>query len=198
MSLKYVCALVLLLVSALFVADPPVTAGQEIEYAAGSTAGPEIEYSEGVMESRIMLLRSEGRPIPGPKDPFVAGLLSFFMLGVGQIYAKEYTKGSIFIAAGLLDKLALILLVSHINNRYAPSGNELVNLDWQSFDNSTRLLVVGYIVGSLGLRVFCVADAVSSARKFNQRYYSSYREGTAGLSFDEEQFKLYYNFSFSD
>ena len=43
------------------------------------------------------------------KDPFVAGLLSWLMMGTGQMYCREYTKGSIFIAADLADKTAFVL-----------------------------------------------------------------------------------------
>jgi hypothetical protein len=174
------------------------------------SSDPETDYSGMVEESRGILLQSadeggahtvllaEGQPIPRPKDPFVAGLLSFFMLGVGQIYAKEYTKGSLFIAAGLVDKLSLILLISHINNKYGPEGDELVNIDWKSFDNSTRFLVISYITASLGLRVFCVVDAVSSTKKFNERYFSTSQQSTTNLSFDDEQLKLQFNLNFSD
>lgn len=130
---------------------------------------------------------------PIEKDPFIAGLLSWFMMGMGQIYAHEYTKGSIFIAADLASKASLILLISHINTKYHPSGNGVINIDWKSFDNNTRFLVVSYFAGSFGLRVYNVIDAVRSAQRYNERYYLQKKR--SGMSFSIEQESLSINCS---
>jgi len=144
-------------------------------------------------------LYETGKPsLPGEKDPFIAGLLSWFMLGIGQIYVQEYTKGSLFIAAGFVDKAALVLLISHINTKYAPSDNEIVNINWKSFDGSTKFLVISYLAGTLGLRLYSVIDAVQSARNYNERYYSHSKKGGLSFSLDNDTFSLNYNFRFSD
>ncbi len=129
-----------------------------------------------------------------PKDPFIAGLLSWFMMGVGQIYVQEYWKGSIFIATDLANKVALILLVSHINSRYGPSDDEIVNIDWESFDAVTKVFIVSYLVESLGLRIYNVVDAVQSAHRFNERYFSG-RE-SSGFSFDIEDDGVSLNYNY--
>lgn len=116
------------------------------------------------------------------KDPFIAGLLSWFMMGIGQIYCREYTKGSIFMAADLLDKGTFILLISHINKKYAPDNDESIYINWKAFDTGTKVMVIGYVMGSLTLRFYNVIDAVKSAQKYNERYLSESEE--RGLLFD--------------
>jgi TM2 domain-containing membrane protein YozV len=77
-------------------------------------------------------------PYTDYKDPFIAGLLSWFMMGIGQFYCKEYTKGSIFIAADLADKTSLILLISYINSRYSQS-DQIIYINWSAFDPGTKV-----------------------------------------------------------
>jgi TM2 domain-containing membrane protein YozV len=130
------------------------------------------------------------------KDPFIAGVLSWFMMGVGQIYAGEYWKGSLFIAASLTNKILLVLLLNHINSKYG-SSDQIVNVNWSTFDTSTRVLIVLYIVEALGLRIFNVVDAVRSAQRYNERIEAT-RE--SGLSFDigEDDVSLYYYYRFNE
>jgi hypothetical protein len=116
------------------------------------------------------------------KDPFIAGLLSWFMMGVGQIYVQEYTKGSILIAADLIDRASLVLLVAHINKKYAPSDNQIINVNWGEFNTGTKVLIISYFAASVGLRFYSAIDAYRSAVKYNDRYTK--RNTNAGLSFD--------------
>jgi hypothetical protein len=137
------------------------------------------------------------RSIPVRKDPFVAGVLSWFMMGVGQFYCREYTKGSLFMAADLVDKASLILLVSHINNKYSPeSGTAIIN--WASFDDGTKILILAYLATSLGLRFYSVVDAIHSANAYNDRVFS--RRERSGLSFstERERFSLFYSIPLHD
>jgi TM2 domain-containing membrane protein YozV len=129
-----------------------------------------------------------------PKDPFIAGLLSWFMMGVGQIYVQEYWKGSIFIATDLANKVVLILLISHINSRYGPKEDEIVNIDWASFNTGTKVLIISYLVESLGLRVYNVVDAVQSTHRFNERYFSGRENSGFSFKFREDGVSLNYNY----
>lgn len=183
-------------IALVFLVQVALCFGDDLPRAGSGTPGPEPpEYSEQVLASRLRLYQAGGGAVPPSKDPFIAGLLSWFMMGVGQIYAKEYTKGSLFIAAGLVDKLALVLLISHINSTYG-SKEEIVYVDWQAFDSSTRALIITYLAGSLGLRTFCAIDAVQSAKKFNRRFYARDDQGFS-LSLEDEV-RLQYHIRFSD
>lgn len=191
-------ALVLLLQVALCAAGEPPHRDVPGREAHGMNPPESLAEKAGsgrALAGGLHLYADGDAPLPPPKDPFVAGLLSWFMLGVGQIYAKEYTKGSLFIAASLVDKLALILLVSHINSTYG-SEERIVYVDWQAFDSSTRALIITYLVGSLGLRTFCAIDAVESAKKFNQRFYAREDRGLS-LSLDED-IRVQYHIRFKD
>ena len=135
---------------------------------------------------------------PPRKDPFVAGLLSWFMMGVGQIYVHEYTKGSIFIAVDLTNKVLLLLLISHINSKYSPSSNEIVNVDWSSFDAGTKFLIIAYLTESLGIRIFSVVDAVQSAQSYNDRFSTQKDELGLSLKLNDDEISIGYNYWFSD
>jgi hypothetical protein len=130
--------------------------------------------------------------LPERKDPFVAGVFSWFMMGVGQIYCREYWKGSLFIAADLVDKVALLLLVSHVNSKYSPeSGTAIIN--WSSFDDGTKVLIITYLAASLGLRFYSVVDAIHSANDYNDRMFAQ-RE-RSGLSFANDGKKVSLSYS---
>ena len=138
------------------------------------------------------------RIYPAEKDPFIAGLLSYLMMGTGQIYCHEYTKGSIFIAADLVDKAVLVLLISHINSTYAPSSGEIININWDAFSTETKTLTIIYFIGSVGLRFYNVIDAVNSANEYNRKYFS--KKGPQGVSFSlsGDGFSVGYNIHFNE
>jgi TM2 domain-containing membrane protein YozV len=134
--------------------------------------------------------------VPPRKDPFIAGLLSWFMMGVGQIYAQEYWKGSVFIAVSLTNKVLLVLLLSYINSKYGVS-DQIVSLDWNSFDAGDKFLIVLYLAESLGLRIYNVVDAVHSAQRFNERYENQDAKGLS-VDLDGDRLSIEYYFWFND
>jgi TM2 domain-containing membrane protein YozV len=142
-------------------------------------------------------LYQESNGTPLRKDPFIAGLLSWFMMGAGQIYAQEYWKGSLFIAASLTNKVLLVLLLSHINSKYGSSG-QIVSVDWNSFEAGTKVLIITYIAEALGLRIFSVVDAVQSAKKYNDRYSPGGHQGGFSIDIEEDDVSLGYNYRFSN
>ncbi len=170
---------------------------------------PMIEYSEATFYGHLLLhdYRLYGIPdyqpyrgtegVPLRKDPFVAGLLSWFMMGVGQIYVHEYWKGSLFIAADLTNKVLLILLINHINQKYG-SKDEVVNVDWRSFESGTKVLIIGYLVEALGTRIFSVFDAVQSAHRYNERFTGSRAEKGYSFEMNGDDISLGYYYRFND
>lgn len=138
------------------------------------------------------------RIYPAEKDPFIAGLLSYLMMGTGQIYCHEYTKGSIFIAADLVDKAALVLLISHINSTYAPSSGEIININWDAFSTETKTLTIIYFIGSVGLRFYNVIDAVNSANEYNRKYFSKSKPQGVSFSLAEDRFIVGYSIHFNE
>ncbi|MFW6139233.1 MAG: hypothetical protein ACOC7U_08675 [Spirochaetota bacterium] len=157
---------------------------------------------QGVMgdrASRVIMDMEDRTPAPPrEKDPFIAGLLSWLMMGVGQIYCKEYTKGSIFIAADLADKAALILLISHINSKYSSTDKEILPLNWAQFDTQTKILTAGYFAATLGIRFYNVIDAIKSANRYNQRYFSENKSGKLSVSVEQDAINLGYSLQYSE
>lgn len=147
---------------------------------------------------QLNLYENTDRVYPAEKDPFIAGLLSYLMMGTGQIYCHEYTKGSIFIAADLVDKAALVLLISHINSTYAPSSGEIININWDAFSTETKALTIMYFIGTVGLRFYNVIDAVNSANEYNRKYFSKGKPQGVSFSLSEDGFNVGYNIHFNE
>ncbi len=113
---------------------------------------------------------------PEKKDPFIAGVLSFSMLGAGQFYAKEYTKGSLFVLIDLIQKASLIWLTSRFTDKYTDEekGDQIV--EWQEMSKEDRILVIGYIIFHGCSKIFCVYDAVKCVEKYNRRLLKMKKE----------------------
>ena len=120
------------------------------------------------------------------------------MLGVGQIYVQEYTKGSLFIAANLADKAALILLISHINNKYSPSSGDTIYINWKEFSTGTKFLILSYFGASFGLRFYSAFDAYRSAQKYNERYNRQKDQEGLSIDFGRNSISLGYTFQFTE
>ena len=147
---------------------------------------------------QLNLYETPVRVYPAEKDPFIAGLLSWLMMGTGQIYCREYTKGSIFIAADLVDKATLVLLISHINSTYAPGSGEIININWDAFSTETKTLTILYFIGSIGLRFYNVIDAVNSANEYNRKYFSKDKPQGVSFSYSDGGFSVGYNIRFNE
>jgi hypothetical protein len=180
-------------------ASEPESEGPATQELAGGKPGDQepaesqpASGNEGDAPEGESSRKSIPRNLPERKDPFVAGVFSWFMMGVGQIYCREYWKGSLFIAADVVDKVALLLLVSHVNSKYSPeSGTATIN--WSSFDDGTKVLVITYLAASLGLRFYSVIDAIHSANDYNDRMFAQ-RE-RSGLSFSNDGKKVSLSYS---
>jgi len=135
---------------------------------------------------------------PSRKDPFIAGLLSWFMMGIGQIYCREYTKGSIFIAVDLLDKTSMVLLISYINNKYAPKSDEIIYINWKAFDNETKFLIITYLAAKIGIRFYSVIDAIQCANEYNQQYLRKEPEKSFSFNYNDNRIVISYTKSISN
>jgi len=103
------------------------------------------------------------------KDPFVAGLLSVPMWGVGQFYAGEYTKGSLFVFGDLVYKGMLLGLIIKLNNNYTSKSSGDREVSWDELSSNDKFLVAGYVVSYLVVSAWSVVDAAYSAKRFNSR-----------------------------
>ena len=87
-----------------------------------------------------------------PKDPFKAGLLSTIILGGGQFYNEQYSKG-------LISLLGVPLL-------YAAGLNTIADSDIDDAD---------FLMGSaMVLYLYSIYDAIISSNNINKEYYDLY------------------------
>lgn len=101
------------------------------------------------------------------RDPFLAGLLSGFYWGLGHFYAREYTKGSLFVFGDLVFKGLALGLVVKLKNKYTGAGDREIR--WRELDKTDKSLVLGAVAVWLGVTALSVVDAVNSAKALNVR-----------------------------
>ncbi len=63
---------------------------------------------------------------PQKIDPFIAGLLSVPMMGLGHFYTQDYFAGSMFILTDFVQKGLLILLILDLNDRYTDENGDKI------------------------------------------------------------------------
>jgi len=102
------------------------------------------------------------------RSPFLAGLLSSTMWGMGQMYSGEYTRGSLLVFGDLIYKGLLVGLILKLNNRYSAGGDDSVR--WAEFSATDKGLVIGYVISYIGLTIWSTADAVACAKQYNCRH----------------------------
>jgi len=100
-------------------------------------------------------------------DPFLAGLLSGVYWGLGQFYAKEYGRGSLFVFGDLLYKGFVLGLAITLKNKYTGPNDESVR--WGEMSGTDKSFVIGAAVLWLGATVFAACDASEAARRYNKR-----------------------------
>jgi hypothetical protein len=105
------------------------------------------------------------------KDPFLAGVLSFFGPGLGQFYVQDYATGSLFLLADLLQDAGLVILIVHFSSEYTneKTGDSVV--EWKELNSGEQGIVIGFAIGWIFIKGWAVYDAVISARSYNERYF---------------------------
>lgn len=118
------------------------------------------------------------------KDPFVAGLLSATMMGLGQFYTKEYTKGSIFVLTDFIQKGALIWMIVALNKKYTDEDKGDQVVEWQEISDTDKSLIIGYLVFYFGSKIYCIIDAVHSANVYNENIEKQRKSIKTSLNLD--------------
>ncbi len=144
-------------VHAVFAEAQPV---QEEQRPAREESAGGREESSPASETRMHYMR---------KDPFLAGVLSWPMWGVGHMYAGDYTTGSLLIFGDLVYKALLVGLSAKIINKYTVPG-ERESVSWHQLDSFDRSLVISYAVTYLGISLWAVFDAIETTEQFNRRF----------------------------
>ena len=142
-----------------------IVRGTVIEQVAGKSLkivrfdGKEFRYKmkeiDKISKETVMRMHAIGKK----KNPMVALGLSFPMIGAGQFYNGQYTKGVIQLGAAVVG-LGFTLSASG-DNEDRPEGNlDVDEDDWMS--------VPGYLL-LFGGAIWSLIDAPMSANKINQQ-----------------------------
>ncbi len=146
-------------------------------WAEGDTTRTEI-LGKPIVKTRIK------REIIIPKDPFLAGLLSAQMPGVGQMYSSKWLKGGLFLVGTVTCYLTA--------NNYAHRADSSVwtpEAQKQLQTTSNLFLLLG-----IGIHVWNIVDAYKTANVHNLRMLEE-RMGMAqwnlGIAFENDRSALY-------
>lgn len=108
------------------------------------------------------------------KDPFFAGILSWYIPGLGHYYSEEYLKGTVFLVTEYA--LAITAIVSFVNFDFSAGGGsgfqiklDSSDADLGAFRIPRRTIFWGTMVIVGIMHIYSVSDAVLSARSYNER-----------------------------
>ncbi len=146
-------------------------------FDSGLTSGDKIKNFEASQINRFAVR----------KDPFMAGLISSMMPGVGQIYAEDYTNGSLIILGDVLGKATLITLIITYTNKYSTANNDTVG--WEDLNGGDKALFLSVSIIYLGFYIWNIIDAAKSARDYNS---SNFKEPSLNLAIqaNDDYFKI--------
>jgi len=134
----------------------------------------------------FLIVEVQAQPkFPEYKDPFLAGLLSWIMPGTGQIYAKSYSKGSIFVLGNIIDKALFVNLMLYLNNKYKEMPGGVVS--WPALSVQDRIFLLSYFSLSMGFKIYNSLDAVHVAKSYNKQRFPE-----LGVLWTPDRCKLYF------
>jgi hypothetical protein len=117
------------------------------------------------------------------KDPFIAGLLSVTMMGLGHFYTKDYLSGSMFVLNDFIQKGLLILLISNFNDKYADGPNNDKVVKWNEVTDTDKAIVIGFAAYYFGFRLYSIIDAMDSAEKYNQNLRNEFAHNSIKMNY---------------
>lgn len=107
-----------------------------------------------------------------PKDPFFAAALSWFVPGLGQIYADEPLKGALFWVADTLLFWGTILTIADIDLGLNSDVGFSFAIKFRNNPSSGRIAAaIGLGTAYLAFHIFNMVDAANGAIRYNDRIY---------------------------
>jgi hypothetical protein len=100
-------------------------------------------------------------------NPYLNSFLSWHLSGFGQLVAKEYKKGSLFVLGDILLKGLGLYITSEFEEKYPLEPGGFFN--WEKLKDSDKVIVITYLTSFLIFRILNTIDAFISARKYNQK-----------------------------
>lgn len=109
------------------------------------------------------------------KDPFLAGVLSWYMPGLGQFYAGEYWKGSIFWVVENTLFISAVLTVAdltfsineEIGFQFSIKPKKEISLKQKYWGIEQKYWGISLFIGYGLFHVYNVVDAIRTVKKYN-------------------------------
>jgi len=118
-----------------------------------------------------------------PKDPFLASILSFIWMGLGQIYVGEKPVSStIFISAEAFFIVSGISAFFVLQSKYSTYDDPIMK--WEEFNGEDKVLIITFILGYVALKIYNILDAYNETVKYNRKYFSPVSEKENDSTFD--------------
>jgi TM2 domain-containing membrane protein YozV len=107
--------------------------------------------------------------IPQKKDPFLGGVLSWYMPGLGQFYADRYLRGAVFWMIENTLFFSAVLTVADLNF----STNEEIGFQFNvkpkdTLSKKQERIGIGLFVGYAIFHIYNVIDAIQVVKEYNQ------------------------------
>ena len=117
------------------------------------------------------IVHAAERPEYARKDPILAGALSWYVPGLGQLYSGSILKGAAFFVAEESLLLATVLTFAEV--KLDVTGNVGLGLNIKSRENPDREEQRNAIIFGMSLiavHFLNVVDAINTARKYNKKH----------------------------
>lgn len=152
---------------------------------------PEIIYNN--KKVRVKNLGETSMYTP-PKDPFLATVLSFMWMGLGQAYIGENPVASTILISAELTLIGLFIFEFFIlQSQYSDYFDPMVR--WEEVSGENKIMVVTTILTYVALKIFNVLDAHKQAVNYNRKYYmmgnGGYNSGESPYSALDKGYDIY-------
>ncbi len=108
------------------------------------------------------------------QDPFLAGVLSWYMAGLGQIYAGEYFKGAVFWCIDYTLYISAILTVADINFSSNKDIGFQINIKpKKDISTKQKTIAISLAAGYVLFHIYNVIDAIKTVKRNNLKILHS-------------------------
>ncbi len=131
------------------------------------------------------------------KDPLLAGVLSWYMAGLGQIYAGEYVKGTVFWVIDYTLYISAILTVADINFSANKDIGFQINIKPKEYISAKqKTIAISLSVGYVVFHIYNIIDAIKTVRKNNLKIQKIRREHSFFLDFESDGNNNYFSLNY--
>lgn len=126
----------------------------------------------GVKTPGIESMRYDSALFVKKKDPIFAGMLSWYMPGLGQYYSGEYVKGTVFLVTEYALAIGSILYFMDFDFAAGDGSGFSIRIDAKRTDlgvisTSRKNVFIGLMSLLAVMHLYNISDAVVTARNYN-------------------------------